>query len=255
MMYRVPGRVASDKIRRAMARRYRPRVVQQKSDVGTLSVCFDDFPRTAWTEGGRILRDHGVRATFYVCGRLCGSIWDGQAMFEAHDLPAIHEEGHELACQTFQHVSCLRVGRSELESSVSDNQRFVREHVGDVRLRSFAYPYGDASVTSKRFLVGRFACVRGVDAGINAGTLDIGQLKAVGLEVGKRPFEAVHELVMRAAERRAWIVVYTHDVQPSPTHFGCRPDDLDRLLRVAKAAGLRILPVDSALQAVTSAGP
>jgi peptidoglycan/xylan/chitin deacetylase (PgdA/CDA1 family) len=254
-MHLVPVGVASDKIRRAIARAYRPRVVQQTNAVGTLSVCFDDFPRTAWTEGGRILRDHGVHGTFYVCGRLCGTTWDGQAMFEADDLPAIHEEGHELACQTFQHMSCLRAGRSELETSVHTNQAFVREHVGDVKLRSFAYPYGDASVTSKRFLVGRFASVRGVDAGVNAGTLDIGQLKAVGLEVGKRAFEEVEEWVTRAAARRAWIVVYTHDVQPSPSHYGCRPEDLDRLLRVAKAAGLRILPVDSALQAVTSAGP
>lgn len=254
-MHRVPVGIASDKIRRAIARAYRPRVVQQKNAVGTLSVCFDDFPRSAWTEGGRILRDHGVRGTFYVCGRLCGSTWDGQTMFEADDLSAIHEEGHELACQTFQHVSCLRATRSELESSICNNQAFVREHVGDVRLHSFAYPYGDASVTSKRFLVGRFASVRGVDAGINAGTLDIGQLKAVGLEVGKRSFETVQEWVMRAAARRAWIVVYTHDVQASPSQWGCRPEDLDRLLRAAKAAGLRILPVDAALQAVTSAGP
>jgi peptidoglycan/xylan/chitin deacetylase (PgdA/CDA1 family) len=254
-MHLVPVGVASDKIRRAIARAYRPRVVHQRNAVGTLSVCFDDFPRSAWTEGGRIMRDHGVRGTFYVCGRLCGTTWDGQTMFKADDLSAIHDEGHELACQTFQHISCLRAGRSELESSVCTNQAFVRDHVGDVKLRSFAYPYGDASVTSKRFLVRRFDCVRGVDAGVNAGTLDVGQLKAVGLEVGKRPFEDVEEWVLRAAARRAWIVVYTHDVQPSPSHYGCRPEDLDRLLRVAKAAGLRILPVDSALQAVTSEGP
>jgi peptidoglycan/xylan/chitin deacetylase (PgdA/CDA1 family) len=254
-MYPVLARVASDKIRRAIARRYRPRVVRQKSDVGTLSVCFDDFPRSAWTEGGRVLRDHGVHGTFYLCGGLCGSTQDGQAMFEADDLRAIHEDGHELGCHSFAHVSCLRVGRSELERSLRDNVAFVSEHVGDVRLRSFAYPYGDASVTTKRFLAGRFASARGVDAGMNTGILDIGQLKAVGLEAGERSFEDVQEWVMRAAAMRAWIIVYTHDVQPSPRHWGCRPDDLDRLLRVAKAAGLRILPVDRALQTVTSTGP
>jgi peptidoglycan/xylan/chitin deacetylase (PgdA/CDA1 family) len=254
----VLAHVASDKFRRAVARGYRPRVVEQKSAVGMLSVCFDDFPRTAWTEGGRVLRDHGVRGTFYVSGRLCESTWNGQAMFEADDLRAIHEEGHELACHTFAHVSCLRVSRSELESSVCDNQRFVafiRKHLGGVKLRSFAYPYGDASAATKRFLVDRFASVRGVDAGINAGTLDVGQLKAVGLEAGKRSFEEVEAWVTLAAARRAWVVVYTHDVQPSPSPWGCRPDDLDRLLRLAKAAGLRILPVDSALQAVTNGGP
>lgn len=252
-MYRAPARVASDKIRRTLARRYRPRVVPQKSAVATLSVCFDDFPRTAWTEGGRVLRDHRVRATFYLCGGLCGSTRDGQTMFGVDDLRAIHDEGHELACHTFEHVSCLRRGRSELESSIRDNQRFVLEHVPDVKLRSFAYPYGDASIASKRLLVRRFASARGVDAGVNAGTFDVGQLKAVGLEVGERSFETVHDWVMRAAAQRAWVVVYTHDVQASPTHWGCRPDDLERLLCAAKEAGLRILPVESALQALTSA--
>lgn len=202
-----------------------------------------------------MLRDHGVHGTYYVCGGLCATVWEGEPMFEASDLPAIHAEGHELGCQTFRHVSCLRVRTEDLDRSIHDNETWVRKQVGDVRLRSFAYPYGDATVTTKRFLVDRFTSIRGVDAGVNAGRVDLGQLKAVGLEVGKRSFDEVHEYVEQAAARKAWIVVYTHDVQDRPSRWGCRPDDLDRLLRVAKSAGLQVLPVNAALSSFTNGGP
>jgi peptidoglycan/xylan/chitin deacetylase (PgdA/CDA1 family) len=245
----------ADKVRVAMARRFHPRVARHKRTVGTLSICFDDFPRTAWTEGGRILRGHEVRATYYVCGALCATVFDGEAMFQASDLRAIHAAGHELGCHTFTHASCLRGSTADLDRSIHDNDAFVRREVGDVRLRSFAYPYGDASVTTKRFLIDHFACIRGVEAGINVDQLDLGQLKAVGLEVGKRTFDEVKDYLLHAAACRGWVIVFTHDVQDRPSRYGCRPDDLDRLLRLAKAGGLRVLPVNAALSAFTSEAP
>jgi peptidoglycan/xylan/chitin deacetylase (PgdA/CDA1 family) len=214
-----------------------------------LSICFDDFPRTAWTEGGRVLRDHAVRATYYFSGGLAGTVFDGQRMYEASDLEAIYAEGHELACHTFDHRSCLRRNQKDLMRTLEDNARFVREQVGDVRLVSFAYPYGDATVGAKRLAVGRFSSSRGVDAGLNRGRLDLGQLKAVGLEASKRGITSVEQFVTQAAQQGAWLLVYTHDVQSSPSGFGCRPEELDRLLSSARNAGLEILPVKAALAA------
>jgi peptidoglycan/xylan/chitin deacetylase (PgdA/CDA1 family) len=220
-----------------------------------LSVCFDDFPRTAWTEGGRVLRDHAVRGTYYVSGGLAGTVFGGQRMYDAADLETIHAEGHELACHTFDHRSCLRRREIELSRSLDDNERFVRERVGDVRLVSFAYPYGDVTVSAKCLAVGRFSSSRGVDAGLNRGRLDLGQLKAVGLEASKRRIAEVEPFVGLAAEQGAWLVVYTHDVQSSPSDYGCRPEELDRLLSTARTAGLVILPVKAALAARAFAHP
>lgn len=221
-----------------------------------LSVCFDDFPRTAWTEGGRVLRDHAVHATYYVSGGLAGTVFDGQCMYEAGDLEAIHAEGHELGCHTFDHRSCLRRSVSDLLRSLDDNERYVRERVGDVRLVSFSYPYGEATFGAKRLAVGRFSSSRGIDeVGLNRGRLDLGQLKAVGLEASNRPISKVEPFVAQAAEQGAWLVVYTHDVQSSPSDCGCRPEELDRLLSTARTAGLDILPVKAALAARAFAHP
>jgi peptidoglycan/xylan/chitin deacetylase (PgdA/CDA1 family) len=241
-----------DKVRRTWARMLRPRVVPERRAVGALSICFDDFPKTAWTEGARVLRDHGVRATYYVCGALCGSTFDGQRMYDASDLGEIHAEGHEIGCHTFDHRSCLRTSPAEFARATLDNQRFLDERLGGVRLVSFAYPYGDATSSAKRFAVRHFVSARGVDAGLNAGQLDVGQLKAVGLEAGKKHYDAVDRFVTRAAAIGAWLVVYTHDVQDRPSSYGCRPRDLDQLVQSAKAAGLEVLPVKAALAARVS---
>jgi len=239
-----------DLARRAWARTLRPRVLHERRSVGALSICFDDFAKTAWTEGGRVLRDHDVRATYYMCGALAGSMFDGQRMFDASDLEPIHAEGHEIGCHTFDHRSCLRSSPAEFERATLDNQSFLDRHLGDVRLVSFAYPYGDTTSSAKRFAVRRFASARGIHEGLNARRLDLGQLDAVGFESRKLSrFDLVERYVTRAAERRAWLVVYTHDVQDRPSSYGCRPTDLDRLFRSAKAAGLEILPVKAALAA------
>jgi peptidoglycan/xylan/chitin deacetylase (PgdA/CDA1 family) len=238
-----------NKIRRGVGRVWRPRVVHEKRAIGMLSVCFDDFPKSAWTVGGGVLRDHGVHATYYVSGALAGTVFCGNEMFDAADLEAIDAEGHEIGCHTHDHRSCLSRGVRAFERSLDANERYVRERVANLRMVSFAYPYGDASPRTKSAAARRFVTARGVDAGLNRGRLDVGQLKAVGLEDSKMRIGAVERWVEEAAAVRAWLIVFTHDVSDKPSSFGCRSQDLDRLLRTAKGAGLEILPVKSALAA------
>jgi peptidoglycan/xylan/chitin deacetylase (PgdA/CDA1 family) len=236
-----------DAARRTWARLLRPRVLHERRAVGALSLCFDDFAKTAWTEGGRVLRDHGVRGTYYMCGALAGSVFEGQTMFDGSDLEQLHGEGHEIGCHTFDHRSCLRSSPADFERATLDNQTFLTKQLGEARLVSFAYPYGDITSSAKRFAVKRFSSARGIHVGLNRGRLDLGQLNAIGFEARKMHEDVIAEHIARAAAQRAWLVVYTHDVQDRPTPYGCRPKDLDRLLRAAKSAGLEILPVKAAL--------
>jgi peptidoglycan/xylan/chitin deacetylase (PgdA/CDA1 family) len=222
-------------------------VLQDHEPTGTLTVCLDDFPKTAWTEGGSVLRDHGVYATYFACGGLAGTVFEDQAMFDLRDLEQVLAEGHEIGCHTYDHRSCLRSSRAEFEAAILDNQRFLTERLGDVRLVSFAYPYGDTTPWAKRCVARRFASARGVHPGLNRRRLDLGQLSAVGLESRKMSGTPIEEHVERAAASKGWLIVYTHDVRDRPSAYGCRPRDLDRLLRAAKASGLQVLPMKGAL--------
>ena len=63
---------------------------------GVFSLSFDDFPASAWTEAGPVLAEHGVKATYYVCGGLAGGVNMDRDQFQVPHLQALHAAGHEV---------------------------------------------------------------------------------------------------------------------------------------------------------------
>lgn len=235
-----------DKMRRRAGRYLDVRPVTVKPPRGVLSLSFDDIPRSAWTEAGPILAEHGVKATYYICGGLAGGRNLDLPQFEVEDLQAIHAAGHEIGCHTYEHVSTLTLSPAELEASLARNAAWAAERLDGYRLQTFAYPFGDCALGSKAVVAGRFECGRGVRDGVNAGRADRTLLQAIGLESRRLPGYDLEDLVEQAAAARGWLIAYGHDVSDAPTPYGCRPEDLDRLIRLAKTAGLDVLPVAAA---------
>ncbi len=54
---------------------------------------------------------------------------------------------------------------------------------------------------------------------------------------------------------KSWLIVFTHDVEENASPYGCRPKELDRLIRLARSADLEILPVGSALAKAVAGKP
>ena len=235
-----------DKMRRRAGRYLDVRSSPVRPARGTLSLSFDDIPVSAWTEAGPILAEHGIKATYYVCGGLAGGQNMGLPQFEPEHLEAIHEAGHEVGCHTYEHVSTLTLSPAELDASLARNAAWVAERLDGYQMQTFAYPFGDCAVGSKAVIDKRFLCGRGVRDGINAGRSDRNLLQAIGLESRRLPGYDIEQLVQDTADAHGWLIAYGHDVSDSPTPYGCRPDDIDRLIRLAKTAGLDILPVATA---------
>ena len=241
-----------DKMRRRAGRYIDVRPVTIKPPRGVLSLSFDDIPRSAWTEAGPILAEHGIKATYYVCGGLSGGRNLDLPQFEVEDLQAIHAAGHEIGCHTYEHVSTLTLSSAELDASLARNAAWVAERLDEYEMRTFAYPFGDCALNAKAVIDHRFLCGRGVRDGINAGRADRNLLQAIGLESRRLPGYDLEKLVADAAASKGWLIAYGHDVSDAPTPYGCRPDDLDRLIRLARAAGLDIQPVAAAWTSATA---
>ena len=235
-----------DKMRRRAGRYLDVRPATVKPPRGVLSLSFDDIPRSAWTEAGPILAEHGVKATYYVCGGLSGRRNLDLPQFEVEDLQAIHAAGHEIGCHTYEHVSTLTLSPAELDASLARNAAWVAKRLDGYEMRTFAYPFGDCALGAKAVIDRRFLCGRGVRDGINAGRADRNLLHAIGLESRRLPGYDLEKLVADAAASRGWLIAYGHDISDAPTPYGCRPHDLDHLIRLAKAAGLDIQPVAAA---------
>lgn len=240
-----------DKMRRRAGRYLDVRAEMIQPARGVLSLSFDDIPASAWLEAGPILAEHGVKATYYVCGGLAGGRNLDLPQFETEHLQALHEAGHEVGCHTYEHVSTLTLSPAELDASLARNAAWVSERLDDYQMLSFAYPFGDCALGAKPVIDRRFLCGRGVRDGINAGRVDRNLLQAVGLESRRLPGYDLEQLVANTAASKGWLIAYGHDVSDAPTPYGCRPEDIDRLIRLAKAADLDIQPVAAAWRLAT----
>ena len=241
-----------DKMRRRAGRYLDVRPVAIQPAQGVFSLSFDDIPASAWTEAGPILAQHGVKATYYVCGALSGGRNLDLPQFEVEHLQALHEAGNEVGCHTYEHVSTLTLSPAELDASLARNAAWVAERLDGYEMQTFAYPFGDCALTSKTVIDGRFLCGRGVRDGVNVGRADRALLQAIGLESRRLPGYDLEALVSETASSKGWLIAYGHDVSDAPTPYGCRPDDIDRLIRLAKGADLDIQPVAAAWRVATS---
>lgn len=235
----------------ALTRNLRFKTARSRLAAPVASFSFDDFPRSAWTAGGPILQRHGAKATYYTAGRFCGVREDGLDYYDAEDLRAVHGAGHEVGCHTWGHRRSTETPSDDLQADLDRNAAFVGEVIGQSGFRSFAYPYGDVSPRTKRLAGQRFPVSRGIRAGVNGRTLDLGQLRAVPLEARSWTAEGVERQVEVARQTRGWIVFFSHDVSDDPSPYGATPAMLEHALGEVRDAGIDVLTVADALERAT----
>jgi peptidoglycan/xylan/chitin deacetylase (PgdA/CDA1 family) len=211
------------------------------------TISFDDFPQSAWTQGGPILERAGVRATYFVSGSFCGREVDGIQYFGLEDLRAAYEAGHEIGCHTFDHCMASQVSPEVFTESLSKNTDFVRDKLGDVIMTSFAFPYGSATISSKYLVSKKFAASRGIWPGLNVGAVDLSQLRAMGIEAHVLEKYPIKTMIKQAIAKNGWLIFFTHDVADTPSPWGCTPDQLKQLISMLSEAGIEILPMNNAI--------
>jgi peptidoglycan/xylan/chitin deacetylase (PgdA/CDA1 family) len=239
------------KLRRRWARLAARRPARVGLDRPLLSVSFDDAPASAVDQGARILEDAGARGTFYIAAGLCGREGPMGRFAEAAEIAPLATRGHEIGCHTFSHLDCGKAEPERIARDVDSNAAALVAH-GLPAPSAFAYPYGDVSVAAKRVLRGRFRALRALHPGMVRTGSDLNQLPAVGIE-GEDGEPTAAAWLERAAARRAWLILYTHDVAEAPSPWGCTPGALRRLLDRARALGFEIRPVGEALDRIGAA--
>lgn len=232
------------KLRRRAARLLHRRPLARAPERPMLSVSFDDAPRTAAVTGARLLEARGLRGTYYVSSGLAGIEGPMGRFAEPEDYVRLARDGHEIACHTFSHLDCGQASGEAAAAEVTRNVQALADW-SPVPVVSFAYPYGDVGVGPKGELSRRYATLRGLHHGMIEKGTDLNQAPAVGIE--GETGEAVARLwLARAQARPAWLILYTHDVRPDPSPWGCTPEALAGILDTALAEGFQVLTVGDA---------
>jgi peptidoglycan/xylan/chitin deacetylase (PgdA/CDA1 family) len=215
-----------------------------------VSFTFDDFPRSAYLNGGGILSSHQVAGTFYAAMGLVGTINDLGEHFAVEDLSSLRTDGHELANHTFGHLSPRRVPLSRFVADVERGRQALHDHGGAER-PNFSYPFGDVTIGAKRALsAGTHSC-RGIFEGINETPIDLNLLKANSLYAHTFDLAAVTSLVRETERRAGWLIFYTHDVRDAPSAFGCTAAQFEAVVRLVRSRRLPVLTVEQALNSLS----
>lgn len=211
-----------------------------------MSFTFDDFPRSAYVEGGAVLESLGVRGTYYAAPGLMGSSNELGPHFTAGDIYSLLDKGHELATHTYSHTSCRSVSTSEFRDDVTKGIREI-ESLTRRKVRNFAYPLGHVTLATKQALAPFVTSARSVIPGLNGPECDLNLLRANSLYGDDRQIEHVRQLIKTNAKRKSWLVFYTHDVQRNPSVFGCTPSLLRAAVQAAVESSSKVLSVHEAL--------
>jgi peptidoglycan/xylan/chitin deacetylase (PgdA/CDA1 family) len=237
-----PDRSLKAKLRRRWMRLHRRRPAHGSgADRPRLSITFDDVPISATRLAANMISARGGRATYFIASGLVGTIGPMGLHAAWSDIERLHAQGHEIGCHTFAHADLGRASAAEAARQAVDNMVAFAEH-GVPAPVSFAYPYGEVSAAPKAALSHRFELLRALHPGLIEKGADLNQAPSVGFE-GPQGEAQVMRWLMRAAQRNAWLIINSHDVQPSPSRWGCTPDALRHVLDRAAALGFDIVTV------------
>jgi peptidoglycan/xylan/chitin deacetylase (PgdA/CDA1 family) len=220
-----------------------------------VSFTFDDAAATACTAGAALLEQFHARGTFYISGGKCGKPSPTGRLATVEQLKALHANGHEIACHTFSHTPVPGISRQALASDLERNRFFLQGILGNIPISNFAYPYGDISFATKRYLGGRYDSCRATTPGVNADVADLGVLRSNALEQSSIGRQGVTHLITETVRRNGWLLFASHDVNDVPSQYGVRPDLLTFALRSALAAGCRLVTVAQALRILRGEEP
>jgi peptidoglycan/xylan/chitin deacetylase (PgdA/CDA1 family) len=245
-------RTVLGKLRREAARVLSRRPLPHPIAGPMVSFSFDDVPLSAATAGAAILEDAGARGTFYICGGFAsGGEGDNGPYADWATLAALAARGHEVGCHTYGHRNCAQAGPGQALAEARRNQEAFVAH-GLPRPETFAFPFGDVSPRAKAALSTDYQMLRATWPGLLRQGGDLDAAPAVAIE-GDSAFDTARTWLERAAAERAWLILYSHDVNQTPSPFGCTPQNLARAVRLAAELDVSIVTVTEGLRKLTAA--
>jgi len=173
-------------------------------------------------------------------------------IFQREDLTELIQQGHELACHTFDHCHSWETAPAEFEASIERNQRAAAELLPGHRMTTFSYPISHPRPQTKDRTARHYGCARGGGQTFNSGTVDLNYLNAFFLEQSRDDFAAIQRTMDANAQANGWLILATHDVCESPTRFGCTPGLFERVVAYAAGSGASVQPVGEACRRVTA---
>ncbi len=203
-----------------------PSQASEQPQATIVSLTFDDGDADNFPVGA-VLKQYGMRATFYIPSGLVGRT--GYMTWE--QLKNLQNDGNEIGGHTLDHVNIGELDATALRHEVCDDRQNLMDH--GFRPVSFAYPFGGYNEDAKRMLQ---------DCGYSDGRTILGgpekmppsdayALLAFPYIVVDTEFGKLQRYV--AATRKeggGWVILVFHHVCESCDYFSVKPDVLNKFI-------------------------
>lgn len=247
----VPSKSLPSRIARRLVKYRAQRKLAFKYDKPIVSFSFDDCPRSVMDNALPLLKERNWYGTIYAAMGLCGTTNHLGLHMSRDDMKTVHEAGHHIDDHTFSHVSARSVSTQDFLTDIEKNQAVFTE-LGLPSPRTFAYPYGEVTLETKRALSRRFPLLRGIHSPHGATSLDLNQTASQRLYSGN-DFEPCLEAIENLKQNPSWLILFTHDVRDNPSAFGCTPSHFKKIVQAVERSGAEVLPVSDALTTLRGA--
>lgn len=238
------------KIKRVFANQLVQKRIPINLSHAIVSFCFDDIPDSAITNGARILNKYGYAGTYYVCMGLSDNNNSNKTYFDHSQLKQLVENGAELACHTSTHIKLYKSGKKEILDNLKQNQEQINKLIPGYKFKNFSYPSGQQTFRSKMILKKEYQSARGVKHGLNVKEMDVYNLYAYELRA-LLTLPEVYALIDKAIEQKAWLILYTHDVEENPSRVGCSPEYFESVVKYCASKQVEVSTVEKAIAKIS----
>ena len=211
---------------------------------GTLiTLTFDDALKSHYKNAYPLLRDAGVKGTWYILtGALNGQF--GASYMKSGNVIELANNGQEIGAHTRTHPHLPTLSedqvRDEIQGSLQDLQNL------GISVSTFAYPFGEYNSTVLTTVKSLgFTGARSTREGfVNPGN-DLFTLKSPSLTVNTSP-DQVQQWIDQAMQNGNWLILTFHDINTGGDQYSVTPENFrimfDKVLD-AQHNGARIVTV------------
>jgi len=233
------------KVKRRLVPYQARRVLKPKLERPIVSFSFDDCPKSVIENALKPLEQENWRSTIYIAMGLCGTTNHLGLHMSADDVKAIHENGHEIADHTFNHIDATQHSVTTFMADIDKNQSRLNA-LGLPVSKTFAYPYGQVTPSLKTALSAKFKGARGIRSRESSEDIDLNQIRANRLYAGVE-FDTLMAQIKRIENKPGWLPIFTHDVRDNPSPYGCTPKQMLSVIDAVKASGAQVLTMADAI--------
>ena len=240
-----PSKALHKRVARRIAPFQQKQMVEFNINRPIVSFTFDDCPKSAVENGLSKLDRLGWKSTIYIAPKLFGTTNHLGLHMDETDVIAAHESGHEIGGHSFSHMDLSEMPLASVLEDIAKNHRAINS-LNLPRCRTFAYPYGQTTAALKRRLSKEYEGLRGISPGPMLGKFDLNQIRSTPLFSGSS-FDNLMRQIADIKDQNSWLSLFTHDIQDSPSKWGCTPDEMDCVIKAVEASGAEVLTVSDAI--------